>query len=348
MPGLVVIALTPNLGRAAVITYPNFNNTTGITLNGAASVVNDSGNVIRLAPVSLNKTGSVWFNTRLDLLRGFSTTFTYNIHDGSGADGLAFVLHSDPRGLGAIGGGTEGNQLGASGITNSVAIAIRTFIYNRIEVDACGQNQPQKIGGSDTSGLSPPYCVIGSVYQTSKNSLRGVHSISVDYTPGTLTIKLDGSTILTTAINIANYVNTPDGKVYVGFTGGTGASTDNHDIRSWSFSNLPDLAISKNPYRKLLPGPNQCPIPDRDLEYRRSGHPRGRGYAGQPSALIDACVGNGHRLDLHKFRKLPVHAIRCPLAWSELSRNYPHGERCPRCSRSSLKYCDSERRWRSH
>jgi uncharacterized repeat protein (TIGR01451 family) len=87
--------------------------------------------------------------------------------------------------------------------------------------------------------------VVGSVYQTAKNSLRGVHSVSVDYTPGTLTVKLDGSTILNTSINIANYVSTPDGKVYVGFTGGTGASTDNHDIRSWSFSNLPDLAISK-------------------------------------------------------------------------------------------------------
>src|SRR5215469_8007514 len=105
--GLVGLTLSLTPLHAAVITYPNFNNTTGITLDGAASVVNDSGSVIRLAPVSLNKTGSVWFNTRLDLLRGFSTTFTYNIHDGSGADGLSFILQSDARGLGAIGGGTE-------------------------------------------------------------------------------------------------------------------------------------------------------------------------------------------------------------------------------------------------
>lgn len=237
-------SITPSV--AAVVDYPDFSNTTGITLNGAASVVSDSGSVIRLAPQTLDQTGSVWFNTRLDLLRGFSTRFTYNIHNGTGADGLTFILHNDPRGLGAIGGGIEGNQLGASGITNSVAVAIRTFIYNRIEVDACGQNLGQKIGGTGTWNLPEPYCTIGTPYQTSQNALRGIHTIEIDYVPGTLVVKLDGATVLTTNINIANYVNTPDGKVYVGFTGGTGASTDNHDIRSWSFFNLPNLLISKS------------------------------------------------------------------------------------------------------
>lgn len=97
---------------------------------------------LRLTPSHPSKAGSVWYQSRVPVLKGFETTFSWKITDHSvectdyvdrsfsqnvhksctvhGGDGFAFVLHGDPAEASALGG--DGEQLGYGGISNSLAV----------------------------------------------------------------------------------------------------------------------------------------------------------------------------------------------------------------------------------
>lgn len=98
---------------------------------------------LRLTPSLPSQVGSVFYERRVSVLKGFDTTFTFqmgldqskvctqridpmtleeqykscSVH---GGDGFAFVIHADERGFDAI--GKDGQQLGFGGIRNSLAI----------------------------------------------------------------------------------------------------------------------------------------------------------------------------------------------------------------------------------
>lgn len=94
---------------------------------------------IRLTPSHPSKAGSVWYDTRVPVLRGFETTFSWKITDHSkecsihtdrkyaqfehescavhGGDGFAFVIHGDPADETAL--GRDGGDIGYGGISNS-------------------------------------------------------------------------------------------------------------------------------------------------------------------------------------------------------------------------------------
>jgi hypothetical protein len=119
-----------------------------------------------------------------------ATTFTYTINP-VGADGLAFVIQNDPSGSSALGG--AGDNLGASGIANGVAIAFRTYVFNDVEIDSCGVGNTISIGG----------CVVASIPEA---GLGGTHTVRIAESGGILKVYLDGSQILSGAISLANGV----------------------------------------------------------------------------------------------------------------------------------------------
>ena len=104
-------------------------------------------NRMRLTPSHPSKAGSVFYESRVPILRGFETTFTWQITDQSvecvdhadnafsteqhkscalhGGDGFAFVIHGAPEEANSIGG--DGEQLGYGGIRNSLAIEFDTW-----------------------------------------------------------------------------------------------------------------------------------------------------------------------------------------------------------------------------
>lgn len=101
-------------------------------------------NRIRLTPSNPSKAGSVWYETRVPVFKGFETTFSWTITDHSkectrhtdrdfaqyehescavhGGDGFAFVIHGDPADASAL--GRDGDQLGYGGISNSSEIGL--------------------------------------------------------------------------------------------------------------------------------------------------------------------------------------------------------------------------------
>lgn len=87
---------------------------------------NRAGGAIQLTPDKALQTGGVMSEHRLDLTHDFEIRFDINLGSrAAGGDGIAFVLHNDPRGATALGNG--GASFGAAGIANGLAIEFDTW-----------------------------------------------------------------------------------------------------------------------------------------------------------------------------------------------------------------------------
>jgi len=123
---VIVLGCRVTAADTVLVNFPDFNSTSGLSLQGATS---KAGNVLRVSGTSSDNgnAGSAWDTTQQPVAGGFSTTFHFQISqlsgipddDGNnGGDGFAFVIqNSSSTALGGIGGG-----MGYSGILNSVAV----------------------------------------------------------------------------------------------------------------------------------------------------------------------------------------------------------------------------------
>jgi hypothetical protein len=126
------IALQAAPASALTWSYCDFSSTTGLQINGDAK---QQGNLLVLTPASNNKRGSAFTTAQVpfDATTSFHTYFRFRIGpNATGADGMAFVLHSGGAGaLGANGGG-----LGYQGIIPSFAVELDTFDNGSGDPDA--------------------------------------------------------------------------------------------------------------------------------------------------------------------------------------------------------------------
>lgn len=227
--------------RADSFNYLNFSSTSGLTLNGNAA---QSGNILRLTPANTFQSGSAYFSNQVAVQNGFETTFQFRVSNldavFGGSDGFTFIIQNSLAGASALGGGGIG--IGYDGIPNSVAVEFDTFDDaflgngdqngNHISVHTLGtapnsQNESASIGVT----TSIPNMKDGQI-----------HSVRVNYVPGTLQVFFDNSAspVLSVSENVAN-ISLNNGHAFVGFTSGTGAGFETHDILNWSFaSTQPD------------------------------------------------------------------------------------------------------------
>ena len=68
---LVAVGTTPLLAQNP--SFPNFNSSTNLQMNGTATTVNG---VLRLNPSLQSQVGSAWYTLLQPVAGGFSTTFT--------------------------------------------------------------------------------------------------------------------------------------------------------------------------------------------------------------------------------------------------------------------------------
>ncbi len=247
--------------------YSNFSSTSGLTLNGNAA---QAGNVLRLTPANYYQDGSTWFNTKQNVVQGFTTTFQFQIsaQGNGGADGFAFVIQNVATS--ALGG--NGGGIGYDGLPNSLAVEFDTWPNagdisdNEIAVHTNGVNPNS---ASESFALSPGPVTPGVSFASDGI----VHTVKVVYGNNTMIIFLDSMIIpvLTAPVNLATTLNLSNDTAYVGFTAATGAAIENHDILSWSFGpsvladingdGIPDAvalspefqALGADPCRKTIP-----------------------------------------------------------------------------------------------
>ena len=239
----------------AQITYLDFSSTGGLALNGSAS---PSGGVMVLAPASLAQKGSVYFNTPVAVSSGFDTAFAFRISSlsGGGGDGLAFVIHNDPRGTTAL-----GHHASAMGYAKFLTAGSGIAIVNSLVVELDTYSNGFGGVGSDPSpnhisvhtngtgeNTQRETASIGWVTPSINMSDGQIHIVRVRYVPGTLEVFLDDmeTPILSipydfatggTQVNSGNPVGglnlLPGGKAYVGFTASTGGAWQSHELFSW-------------------------------------------------------------------------------------------------------------------
>ena len=267
--GLIFVMALCSVPAAAQITFLDFSTTDGLALNGsAAQTTNATGQpVLRLTPdTPSHNGGSAWFTTQQSIASGFTSVFQFQItHDPNNpypgpADGLAFVVQnsvnpvaSGTQALGGSGGAIgygvpdPGGDTGTP-IDNSLAVEIDTFKNswdpdaNHIAIQSCGPDNNTQ----DHTALCPngSPSELGIISNPSGINLAdgNVHTLVVDYDPGTLRIYLDnfGVPVLTIPVNLATLLNlnsTDSGQTaLVGFTGATGYYLENNDILSWTFT----------------------------------------------------------------------------------------------------------------
>ena len=183
-----------------------------------------------------------------------------------GGDGFAFVLHSDEGDAFAIGQGA--NQMGYGGLRNSLAIEFDMWtntgeneddlFYDHVSIHSAGT----KLNRSDKStslGYSRPVDMAdGEIHKVRIKyfpSLQMKYLTGMSASPtlvpylkdngegrrlGTLAIYIDeridrDQPNLSIPLNLSVLLDLPDSLAYVGFTAGTGAQWENHDILSWEW-----------------------------------------------------------------------------------------------------------------
>ena len=249
--------------HADVVTFDDFSSTTGLTLIGnAATATTGDGAVLRVTPAVGNNSGAAYSTSPITLGASdtFSTTFKFRFTDPGGidpADGITFVLAANPTGLGGLGVG-----MGYSGVPNSVAIEFDTYNnagYGLGDNDGDSSNHVSIDTGGNLANAN-----LVNVYGNGSCGFATGSPAQNNYaTPGcmsngdvwTATVGYDGSKLSLTIqdgsmapdviyaglpIDIAGALGTD--QAYVGFTSGTGAGWENHDILSWGFANTTQLA----------------------------------------------------------------------------------------------------------
>jgi sugar lactone lactonase YvrE len=249
---------------------PDFSSNACLALNGDASF---QTGVLQVTPALTGQAGSVWYTGAQLVGSSFSSTFTFQLTDGS-ADGFAFLVQNSPARTSALGPGgcgmgfaddpQSGNNYfcgGATGgIPNSLAIGFKTYIGdgneyppgNSVFIASNGASPNcENVPGGEGAGT--PGCVIAENTLTSPSiSLANgsAHTATVTYTTqpsasqtncsgsaGCLDVILDGTDLFPAGVpfNMTS-IGLTSNSAYVGFTAATGADSENSSILSWTFS----------------------------------------------------------------------------------------------------------------
>ncbi|MGH9499080.1 MAG: choice-of-anchor D domain-containing protein [Terriglobales bacterium] len=261
--GLLFLLATAATPALAQISFTNFNDVSGLALNGSAAAANNGNQqVLRLTPDGTGHvSGTAWFATKQQSVSGgFTSAFQFQItHDpnnGAGpADGMAFVIqNSTGDGFGTAARGGSGGAIGYGvpdpedngiAIPNSLAIEFDTYQNgwdpnaNHIAVQSCGVDPNTQDHTAICPDGSPANLGIVSDLGGINLADGAVHTAVIEYDPGTLKIYIDnlGLPVLTITTDLSHLLTLSDsGNAWVGFTGSTGGFTESNDILNWTFS----------------------------------------------------------------------------------------------------------------
>ena len=179
----------------------------------------------------------------------FCMTIGYRIYgeEFGSADGMAFVMHQDPRGTAAVGQG--GGFLGVYGdnaITNSLVIEFDTYDNGPDskypeDVNDVGEDNVHVQTVSADGTLTHLYQTSGGGIRTPEDGTSG--RMWVEYKGGILTVWNNNVGDGFPAAPIASFpYDLPSlftgGEVYLGYTAAVGFEADAQDIMSWTFNEM--------------------------------------------------------------------------------------------------------------
>ena len=244
---LATLLLAASSANAAIINYADFSDTTGLSLNGSTTVIN---NALRLTGNGSSDGGSVFTSNAISLLNNssFAASFSFRIFDnssggdsdGGGADGLAFVVQTQNANVGAVGGG-----LGYQGITNSVAIEFDTY-NNGSGDNNNGNHVGIALGGNVNTStrlqVEPNRFNDDNIWDVVVTYDGLTELLSVTWSTSDI---LNSGGSLSTNVDVASVLG--GSNAFLGFTAATGGFASRHEIISASFSNTSTLNEVSSP-----------------------------------------------------------------------------------------------------
>jgi hypothetical protein len=177
---------------------------------GAATVLTQAGVV--------NQAGTVVYPHAVGTA-SFSATFNVALGGGNGGDGMTLALLSTGSKVTSV--GANGSGFGFAGL-NGLAVVLGTS-------SVAGAPSTDFVGiETGTAGGTPSFVATKDL--TGAVNLRsGTHMVTVSLTAGTLSVAIDGTTVLTHTVTVPS-------SAYVAFTGSTGALTDRHLVQNAAIS----------------------------------------------------------------------------------------------------------------
>ena len=187
----------------------------------------DSGNpnqtCFQLTTETMGQVGCAWFDTPIDFNSGFEINYQlfFGDIDAGGADGIAFVFHTDPTPPCS----NPGGQLGFVGISNSFIVEFDTWTNGNF-----GDNIPQDHAAININGLinipvaAPvPIGVNGNVEDGLFHDVRLVW----DPTTDVFQVFFDGDQVIGVNVGLLTDIFVAGTPVYWGVTGTTGGAFNN-------------------------------------------------------------------------------------------------------------------------
>jgi hypothetical protein len=180
---------------------------TGWWFNGSAVM---NGPEVVLTPAQQQLAGSAIYGSAVHT-DGLTASFGLNSYGGTGADGISFVLldpHTPPTSVGPPGG-----ELGYGGLSG---VAVSFLTYPELGVSATNW-----VAIATSSAGGTPHIVAKNL---NIPQLRGGRSVVIHIAGTTITVQIDGVTVLSTSVSSLPATALP------GFTASTGGSADVHTI----------------------------------------------------------------------------------------------------------------------
>jgi VWFA-related protein len=232
----------------------DFTELSNLTLNGSTAanhlngpIENNGVHVLRLTTNVRCQTGSAFFRNPISFQNplplqddgSFSTAFEFQIShaaglgdsDGSGADGLVFIIQS--KGNTAL--GASGGYLGYSGITPSVGIEFDTYANGSVD-GSSGNHIGINVNGSIASVALVNYTSRfnnGMAWFAWIDYDSSTHALEVRVSPTNVKPEMPDLSYQLDLLQILGGTN-----AHIGFTSATGNGYEIHDIRRWRFSNF--------------------------------------------------------------------------------------------------------------
>ena len=233
-------AYTIQSGAPTISFASGFTSSTGLTLNGGATVVS---NHLRLTDGGTSEARSAFFSTPVNI-QSFTNNFSFQLSGATG-DGFTFVIQGDstPSWVGPSGSGLGYGAIAPGGIAGiPLSVAVKFDIFNN---DGEGSDST----GLYINGASP---TIPAVDMTSSGVVLAsgdILNVAMTYNGTTLawtiTDTITGKSFSTSAtVNLLDTIESPT--AYVGFTGATGGSLATQDILTWTYTGTP-IASAKLP-----------------------------------------------------------------------------------------------------
>jgi autotransporter-associated beta strand protein len=217
-------------GTVSLGTVAGFgNNGGGWKVNSVGSYSSPTAvtsDVLTLTDGTNNQARAAWLTAPQTITNasGFVANFTYTAAGNKAADGIAFVIQNDPRGINVSNG--SGGSLDYTGTTNSGAVCFNLF--NNVSQTGFNTNGSSSATPNDAT---PVNFHTGDPIQ-----------VSLTYNAGTLTevltdaVASTSNTFSYTGVDFQTLLGGTSG--FVGFTGATGGANAVQTISNFSFASL--------------------------------------------------------------------------------------------------------------